>query len=497
MELPPLKNSLLKTLGLAVAPAILIITLGYIGFFAYLELKVLREERRVLLNHITQNYSEVLALPMWNLERAFLDAFLESTYRSPEVRCVELTGQSFYNKQLPPTCPDEDKTLVLERTIEYSPVPNTAHKLGIIRLTYAFEVSTDQWVKRILLQAPVAIICVLIVQAIFFLIIRGRVIRPVGELVKSMRAFGEQHERVPVIWKTDDEIGWLVTAYNRLSQQLGDYEQALIEQKISLEEGYKELKEVQSQLISSERMASLGQMVAGMTHEINTPIGVAFTTASYQHEQAANIRRLFADGKITKQDFKVFLDDIEDSIQLLRMNLNRAVELMQSFKQVSADQTSGEARIFDLTAYAENVATSLRHEIKLKKIEVHVEGNQLLIESTPGFFSQIFTNLIINSCRHGFQEASPDNHIWMHLYYSEPNIYIVYEDNGAGIPDANLKAIFEPFFTTKKSQGGTGLGMHILKTLVEERLEGKVEVNNLEKGVRFKIIIPDKWLAKS
>jgi two-component system NtrC family sensor kinase len=496
MELPPLKNSLLTTLGLAIAPAIFIVTLGYLACVAYLELNSLRHEREILLKHLTRNYAQVLALPMWNLERSVLDAFLESTYLSPEVECIEIKGQSFYNQKFPQNCNPKIKTHVLEQEVLYSPNQVNPQALGTLKVTYAFEISTDKWLKRILLQAPVAIFCVLIVQAIVFLILKLRVIKPASELVKSMQALGERHERIVVEWETNDELGWLVTAYNRLSQQLKDYELALLEQKTSIESAYTELKEVQSQLISSERMASLGQMVAGMTHEINTPIGVAFTTATYQHEQTTRVRRRFSEGKITKKDLETYLDDIEESVQLLRMNLNRAVDLMKSFKEVSADQTSGENRIFDLTAYAQSVATSLRHEIKLKKVNVNIEGEQLHIESSPGFFSQIFTNLIINSCRHGFSDASSNNQVTITISHEAPNILVIYEDNGNGIPDANLDSIFEPFFTTKKSQGGTGLGMHILKTLIEERLQGSVCVHNVEQGVRFSISIPDQWMVE-
>lgn len=495
IELPPLKNSLLTTLGLAVTPTIFIITLGYISAVAYLELNILRQERKVLLEQITQNYADILVLPMWNLEKSVLNAFLESTQLSPEVLCIELTGQTFFNKQLPEDCNPQVKTHVLEQPIIYQPTLDTQEDLGVIRVTYAFEVDTKQWQRRVLLQAPAAILCVLIVQIIVFVIIKMRIIKPTIEMVKSMRALGEDHERIVVEWKTGDELGWLVDAYNHLSLQMKEYENALIEQKKSIEEAYAELKAIQSQLISSERMASLGQMVAGMTHEINTPIGVAFTTATYQHEQTTKIRKRFSEGKITKQELTAYLDEVEDSIQLLRMNLNRAVDLMKSFKEVSADQTSGDKRIFDLKAYVESVAMSLRHEVKLKKVQVNVEGEQLHIESTPGFFSQIFTNLIINSCRHGFAESSPNNHVTIKLAHETPEIVVVYEDNGSGIPEENLESIFEPFFTTQKAQGGTGLGTHILKTLIEERLGGHIDVCNLEQGVRFTLYIPDKWLV--
>ncbi len=256
------------------------------------------------------------------------------------------------------------------------------------------------------------------------------------------------------------------------------------------------LKSTQKQLVESEKMASLGGMVAGIAHEINTPLGIGITSISFIGDRCKNITALHEGGKMTRSDFERFLKDTEESTSAALFNLRKAGELIQSFKQVSVDQTTETPRRFNLKAYLEEVVLSLAPNFRRKGHSVTVEGNgDLVLDSYPGAIMQIVTNLVMNSVIHGFEEKRAGE-ISIGVSESDGVVLLRYGDNGRGMDTEEKVMVFEPFFTTRRTRGGTGLGMHIVYNLVSGKLGGTIECQSTPgSGTVFIIQIPLKPLG--
>ncbi len=278
-----------------------------------------------------------------------------------------------------------------------------------------------------------------------------------------------------------------------ISQQKEEIEQQKEELKTTNEElqsTLDNLKHTQVQLIQSEKLASLGGLVAGVAHEINTPVGIGVTAVSSLMEDTQKMADLYKKEQINRKDFKEFLQTTNNSAKLIQKNLERTAQLVQSFKQVSTDQSTEEQRQFLFKAYTEDVIRSLYPKFKNRNIEINIDCDEKLkINSFPGIFAQVFTNLVLNSITHGFRDDRKGE-IDIIAKEENSNLGIEYKDNGAGIPENILPKIFDPFFTTDQSQG-TGLGLNIVYNLITQKLNGIIECESeIEKGVKFNIIIP-------
>ncbi|MDX9787143.1 MAG: ATP-binding protein [Desulfobacterales bacterium] len=252
-----------------------------------------------------------------------------------------------------------------------------------------------------------------------------------------------------------------------------------------------DLKQTQSQLVLSEKLAALGELVAGIAHEINTPVGVALSAGSTLAEKTRALVALFSQGEMKRSDLVQYLEASREGTEMIFANLDRASELIRSFKMVAADQVSGTRRIFNVKDYIEEVLLSLRP--KLKKTGHRIEvlcDEHLVIESYPGAFSQILTNFIINSLTHAF-EADQAGRIRIEVIRTSDTIELRYSDNGKGLAPEIRDRIFEPFFTTARSQGSTGLGLHIVFNIVTRSLGGTIVCESTPgQGTHFHIVMP-------
>ena len=274
-------------------------------------------------------------------------------------------------------------------------------------------------------------------------------------------------------------------------------EEDLKETNRTLKKSMRELKENQEQLILAEKMASLGGLVAGLAHEINTPIGIGVTASSFLAEQTRSANKNFKNNELRKSDLEGYFDEATRSSTMILNNLQRASQLITSFKMVSADQTSEEKREFELKSYISEILNSLQAQTKRSKVEISINASEAIsIYSVPGTFAQIITNFIINSIQHAFDDDI-DGEITIDLEKNEKNLFVKYHDNGKGIPEKYMAKIFDPFFTTKRGEGGTGLGLHIVFNIIHKNLGGKISCESKpENGTTFLITIPLKNVLK-
>ena len=265
-----------------------------------------------------------------------------------------------------------------------------------------------------------------------------------------------------------------------------------LEQTVAeLQSSLKLLRETQHHLVQSEKMAALGGLVAGVAHEINTPVGIGVTAASLLEEKTRECARLFATQAMKRSDLETYFRLAQESSEMILSNLRRASDLIQRFKQVAVDQSCEEINTFRLKECLENHIMSLRPMLKKGAHSVQLQCHQdIVLKSYAGALGQIVSILIMNSLLHGFEEIK-EGEISIEVSAEADDIVLSYRDNGKGIPKENLERIFEPFFTTKRNHGGTGLGLHILYNLVTQTLGGRVEMESeYAQGVVFRMQIP-------
>ena len=249
------------------------------------------------------------------------------------------------------------------------------------------------------------------------------------------------------------------------------------------------LEETQRQLVISEKMASLGGLVAGVAHEINTPVGIGITGITHFIELNKRITTLYKNEEMSEEEFEHFIDNSLEIANSINTNLLRTAQLVKSFKQISVDQTSEEKREFYLKEYIEEILLSMVNTTRKEDINISIDCDKSIkIYSCPGSFSQIITNLILNSIMHGFANKKGGD-ITIKVTLDNKKLKIIYTDNGKGIKEENLGKIFDPFFTTNRSNGGTGLGLNIIYNMVTSTLKGSITCkSSVDKGVEFTII---------
>jgi len=281
------------------------------------------------------------------------------------------------------------------------------------------------------------------------------------------------------------------TTAEQKSQELDNTSRVLIKTNHNLIDSIEKLNSTRDQLVQNEKMASLGELVAGVAHEINTPVGIGVTAASHLQDAVSVFSKKFETGQITKTEFASFLHNANEGSEILLNNLHRAAKLIRSFKQIAVDQTSENRRNFNLKETIEETLLSLQPKIKRTHIKTKLEcPDGIEIDSFPGSYSQIISNLITNSLIHGYED-NDEGLIKIIVTSNKSNLLMKYCDDGCGIPEENRNKAFDPFFTTRRGLGGSGLGLHLVYNIITQQLKGEILIsNNQEKGLCFEITLP-------
>ncbi len=268
-------------------------------------------------------------------------------------------------------------------------------------------------------------------------------------------------------------------------------EDALRGKQTELERIVDDLKQAQDRLVQSEKMAALGGLVAGITHEVNTPVGIGVTATSFLAEKLQTLSQSYKEKTLSPKALEHFIEEATQGTELLQSNLIRASELIASFKQIAVDQTSEAVRTINLADYLHEVSRSLQPNFKKTRHQIELNCPDNIILSCPaGAISQIFTNLLMNSLIHGFEDME-EGQIRITELDEGDNVDITYSDNGKGLLPEQLEKLFHPFFTTKRDQGGSGLGTHITYNLVRQTLGGSITVSSEPgKGLHYHICFP-------
>jgi signal transduction histidine kinase len=340
----------------------------------------------------------------------------------------------------------------------------------------------------------IALVANIIIGISLYALVNKILRKPLANLVEGVDAIHQGQLDYVVNIEVSNELSSLGSSFNEMTSTIKDQRNELRKINESLENKVKqrteELQYAQQQLILADKMATLGQLVAGIAHEINTPLGNAITALSFSEQELVKVRVKFSDKSLTATNFSDFLDSTFESLGLVTNNLSKAIELVQTFKKVAVNQSIEELTTFSLEDHIQEVLITLRPQLKQSTVNVTLDlAPGLFIKSYQGAYYHILSNMITNSLRHAFPDKKGNIHLSTEL--KDQVLIIIYQDDGVGMPGEIQPKIFEPFFTTRRGDGGTGLGMYMTYNIVTQRLGGSIEVESLkDKGLKFTLILP-------
>lgn len=283
---------------------------------------------------------------------------------------------------------------------------------------------------------------------------------------------------------------FLVTLARDVSERV-ELERRLRLRTEELDASLVDLKRTQKELVQREKLSALGTLVAGVAHEVNTPLGVALTALSLADEALQAMRTALASPTPSRRTIQARMDELDESMKLALQNGRRAATLVADFKKISVDQASEALREIDLDAYLQSILSSLSPLLRKENVIVITDLSPIQLQTRPGAIAQVVTNLIQNAVTHAFPDAATERQLWIRCARVKGMAQIEIEDRGAGIDPVTLKAVFDPFVTTRMGGGGSGLGMYVVHNLVVEVLNGTVEVESEQgRGTRVRVRVP-------
>ncbi|MBI3146354.1 MAG: HAMP domain-containing histidine kinase, partial [Pseudogulbenkiania sp.] len=402
------------------------------------------EARNALQERIRTN----LPLPIWNLDTTLLRQNLTAELKPP-VLSIAVYEES--GKLLAATGAPVADSAVAERL----DVPISLNQfdrrfaLGHAKVLMSREgieaqLRTQVWnrIAEILLLDAVLVVAL-------SLGLRVLVLKPLGTL-KNALALAAEHqggdESLTLLTERQDEFGEVVRSFNRIAQRLVEDVRKGRQAEAEIRLAYDNLKQAQATLMQSEKLAALGGLVAGIAHEINTPVGITLTCASLLNDKTRQLARQMGSGMLKKSDVQGYVQTASESVELIQVNAERAAHLVQSFKQVAVDQMSEARREFDLAGYLQEVIASLRPKFKHTLVNVTIDCTEgIRLDSYPGALAQIITNLLVNSLTHAFDDGQAGQ-VTIRARQQAGEITLEFVDDGKGIAPENLARVFTPFF---------------------------------------------------
>ena len=478
-------------------------------------------------NNIQTSYLQAITLSVWSLDDSQIETQLIGLSQLPDIEYVSILVDGETNWEEGKPISRAHRTIDL--ALEYSAPGINTQNIGQLRVT----ASIDNVYSRLINKAGVILVSngikTFLVAGFILLVVWLHITRHLQTIARYLRSLDPINSTSPLALNKrnppdkQDEIDDVVTTINQMSSSLHDSYQELHQNKLHLQElveqrdalletereyketleervsertqqlksSMEELQSAQNLLIETEKMAALGNMVAGVAHEINTPIGVCRTASSFQGEHSKEIREKLTDGTLKQSDLMAFLDGIDESSVLFETNIIKASKLISSFKLIATDQSYDAKQQFNLKSYLESSIQTIYPQYKHQHVNFHLDlPDDIQLDSYPGAFHHILSNLINNTITHGFEKSDGGN-ININAHKEGDCALLEYHDDGRGLTTEESKKLFEPFFTTKRGKGGSGLGMSIVFNIVSRQLGGTISLlNSAEPGFHICIKIP-------
>ncbi len=468
-----------------------------------------QREMDARIDSLLQQYGNMLeqtmAIQLWEFDTVGAQTFINSVMLNPNVVSIvaeKTNGQPFVVANKPQR---RIGTIVREVRIlksGRSPIGRVTIEMSRALVERDFQANLIKLGAGLLMQLLTS--CLLL-----FLLFEWLLMRPLRQLGKDTVRLSNSELVEPVVQMRHDEIGQLAVGLDQMREKLSEQIlqirnfNANLEQRVEsrtqdlnlanqeLQHAMATLKTVQEEIQRSDRLAALGALVAGVAHELNTPIGNSVTVASTMMDLSLEFNRTIESG-ITRTKLSSYTQQTRQASEMLVRNLTKAAELIGSFKQVAVDRTSVRRRNFALDEVVSETVLLMNNSMKRHAytIEIDIAPN-LKMNSYPGPLGQILSNLCHNAVIHGFENQDQGSIEISASLLETQEIELIISDNGQGIPEANIHRIFDPFFTTKLGQGGSGLGLSIVYNLATVVLGGSIHVESaLHVGTRFILRLP-------
>ncbi|MBH9552826.1 sensor histidine kinase [Inhella gelatinilytica] len=443
----------------------------------------------------TQVLALSLAEPLWQVSPDLAAPMVKAQFDDPRFVEVIVTetnsNKPFVQQQKDSTTPELTRTKV-------HPIEREGRQIGQLVVTMSGEPLLKRAQGDLFKSAGRTLLVAALSMATILWLLRRRVLGPMERLSKAAFELGSGHMTSPVVVEGKDEIARvgqamermrlaLIEAFDRLRQHANTLEDQVSERTAELSKTNQELtramlqlKTAQRELVESEKLASLGRLVAGVAHELNTPLGNAITVVTSLEDRWAELDSALHSGQpMRRSQLESLVADTRRGQDILQRNVRKAAELVRDFKQVAIDQTQDARREFDLAAMVRDVLVMVEPSFKHTPfvIETHLEDG-LKLNSFPGSLGQVLTNLLVNARVHGLHDR-PEGTVTVECHQAPESsdwVVLSVSDNGWGMDESVRKRIFDPFFTTKLGRGGTGLGMHIVHNIVTQLLGGGIDV---------------------
>ena len=449
-------------------------------------------------------FSEILAKALWDLDRDQLRDALESVVELPVV-----VGVSVYdvNGSLVDSLildgfaaggQDSVGSMQYEFDLQYrygdSDIP-----IGLVQVFSDSSITLDRVELGFTFLLVNALIKGVALWMIFLWFGRRLLERPLSQLAKQVEEIDFENMKPLNLTASSvnpNEIDVLRQSFSIMADNLLASKKNISEIHRCLEDKVKErskvLAEAQRQLIEAENMASIGQLVAGISHEINTPLGNSITALSYSKDELGQIRQKFADKQMGVADFEHYIEATEEAIGIMELSLRKASDLVQTFKRVAVDQSVEVLTEFSLQSHVEEVLLTLRPQLKKTNVKVVLDVEDgLYVNSYPGVYYHIISNIISNCLNHAFPDGVGVLTITMESCQQGDALRMLFVDDGVGMDAAIQSKIFDPFFTTKRGSGGTGLGLYMIFNMVTQQLGGRLEVESrVGEGTKMMVAVP-------
>jgi len=522
----------IKRIWLKFAATVILAVLLTMSFTSYLRLlnneKKVQEQIASTLETTIEVASLAVSDPLWNYNIDGIEAIGESVFKRKEINSVKISDLrrgEIYSRTIENSIHPDEQIYKQELKIYKSDIYIGTIEIGITDYYFVKEVR-DEFYNRIndmFIQVFILVI--------FISLISVTVTTPLKKLEQGAIEVAEGNYSNKIEVNSSDEVGMLAEKFNYMAENIKSAREEFIQMNSVLEELVKErtdqlvktneylevtlgeseetqaeltvkndeleialetLRETREELIQTAKSSLTSQLVAGVAHEINTPVGVSLTTSSFLQTEVTKLLTASNEGSLTKSDFVTHLSAIGEAASTIQRNLENSASLIESFKQVAVDQTGHRKRSFNLKDYIEEVLKNLHSAFKHTHHDITLEcPDDINLDSYPGAYSQVLTNLLMNTLEHGFKERD-DGHISIKIDRDPKGLIINYSDDGHGIDPKDMPHIFIPFYSTAHGKGGSGLGLSVINNLVTTVLGGTIQCESvMNKNTTFTMVIPE------
>jgi len=469
-------------------------------------------------DNIKQSYLPAIATSLWDFNEPLVIVQLQGIVDLPDIKYVKIFNDYDYQAQL------GDADIEVKKFVEY-PVMYGENLVGKLEVYADYEDIYQHLYQQAGFILTSEFIKIFLLAFFIMIIVNHLITKNLFKITKFAQQLDSQHLEQELIlnnrYTQKDELDYLVDAINgmrvNLKDEIGKLEEAenallrlngeleakvydrtakLADSNRQLQQSVDDLTLAKDKIVQSEKMASLGQLVAGVAHEVNTPLGICVTSITALKEKVTDLQRSIDEEKLTKSFLVETLNLLNEYQEIIERSLVKSVDLIRSFKSVAVEQHSDPEVVIPLAKHIRDVVNTVKTMFKQKNYHIKLElDDELKVLTFPSAWNQVITNFLVNSHIHGF-DGIKEGEITINLSEKNGFITLLYTDNGKGIPQEVEDKIFEPFVTTKRGQGGSGLGLNIVFNLIDAKLGGTVELLEVEQGVCFKVKVPINIVAE-